>query len=311
MSGRKDDMEAALRAAREEIEKNVRIKPGTKVSLKDHGTDWPRGKLKGFDRDDAKQAALEALDANTDGLRDSQELLWADGTRAVLVILQGLDASGKDGIVKHVMSGMSPAACRVTAFKVPSDDELAHTFLWRQMREAPPRGQIGIFNRSHYEEVLVAKVEESVLRRQRLGGIDSSKDFWDHRYEDINNFELHLARNGTAVVKFLLHISKEEQRQRLMERLDDKSKRWKFSSGDLGPREKWDEYREAMEEMLSKTSTEHAPWYVVPADRKWAARAIVSEVLVSTIRSMNLKWPEETKERREDLERSRRILEGS
>src|SRR5262249_1134976 len=256
------------------------------------------------------------------------ELLYADNRYAILVILQGLDAAGKDGTIKHVMSGLNPQGCEVYGFKQPSHVELDHTFLWRYARGLPQprrigiftpaayqaarvrpeRGRIGIFNRSYYEDVLVVKVHPEILAAQQWPRGAAGKKFWKHRYEDINSLERHLTRNGTVVLKFFLHMSKEEQKKRLLERLENPEKHWKFSLSDLAERKRWGEYIDAFEDCISATSTEWAPWYVIPADKKWVARALVANILVSAIRGLDLSFPKVTAEQHAALARAREQL---
>ena len=228
-----------------------------------------------------------------------------------------MDAAGKDGMIKHVMSGLNPQGCQVFAFKQPSDEELDHTFLWRCMKALPERGRIGIFNRSYYEETLVVRVHPELLGYQRLPvlaqqkpGADPGDAFWRERFEDINAFERHLTRNGTVVLKLFLHVSKEEQRRRFLDRLKTPSKQWKFSAADLPERARWDDYMRAYEATLSATSTEWAPWYVIPADHKWMARALVAGILTSTIEGLDLHFPEPSSEEKSALEEARRQLEA-
>jgi PPK2 family polyphosphate:nucleotide phosphotransferase len=285
------------------------ISPGEKVRLKDHETGWAQTKeLKELGKDVVKERAKEILDASLAELAEAQELLYADDRYAVLVVLQALDAAGKDGTIKHVMSGVNPQGCQVFSFKQPSAEELDHNFLWRYMKSLPERGRIGIFNRSYYEDVLVVKVHPELLDRQKLPSGKRGKSFWSARFDDINAFERHLARNGTVIVKFFLHVSKDEQKQRFLERLENPEKHWKFSEADLVERGFWDDYIRAYEEALTATSTEEAPWYVVPADQKWITRAIVADVLVSAIRGLDLRYPELTDERREALAGARERL---
>jgi PPK2 family polyphosphate:nucleotide phosphotransferase len=220
-----------------------------------------------------------------------------------------MDAAGKDGTIQHVMSGVNPQDCQVTSFKTPSEEELNHDFLWRQTKALPERGKIGIFNRSYYEDVLIVKVRPEVFEKQKLPQQLEGKGFWDQRYEDINMFERHLNRNGTIVLKFFLYISKEEQKQRLLKRIETPDKEWKFSLFDLSERAKWDDYMEAYEDMLNNTSTEWAPWYIIPADKKWVSHALISEIIVSQIEKLNLKYPVLSKEQREALKKAKAELE--
>jgi PPK2 family polyphosphate:nucleotide phosphotransferase len=241
-------------------------------------------------------------------LAQAQELLFASCSHAVLIVLQAMDAGGKDGTIKHVMSGVNPQGCRVTSFKQPSPEELEHNFLWRQMKALPGRGQIGIFNRSHYEEVLVTKVHPDLLEKEGLSTRRFHKEFWTQRYEDINSFERHLARNRTVVLKFFLHISKQTQKERFLERLDDPRKHWKFSLQDLAERKYWKEYVTAYEEALSVTSTQTAPWYIIPADHKWSARVLVTEVIVGAIEALDLKYPKPNREQAKELNKAKAEL---
>jgi PPK2 family polyphosphate:nucleotide phosphotransferase len=284
------------------------VKPHTKVRLRDWDTAWadtePLRKLKG---DELKQEARETIHRNLEHLAEAQELLFASDRHALLVVLQGMDASGKDGLLKHVMSGLNPQGCQVISFKQPSNEELEHDFLWRYTNALPPRGRIGIFNRSHYEDVLVVRVHPEWLDKQKLPS-KRGHSLWGQRYEDINQFEEHLARNGTVILKFFLHVSKKEQKRRLLERLDNPAKHWKFSAADLAERAFWSDYVEAYEDALSSTSTRHAPWFIVPADHKWVARLLVSEILTRTIEGLDLKFPELTKEQRIALAKAKKLL---
>jgi len=229
----------------------------------------------------------------------------------VLLVLQAMDAAGKDGTIKHVMSGVNPQGCQVYSFKAPSSEELDHTWLWRYMKSVPERGRICIFNRSHYEDVLVVRVHKQLLAKQKLPPECLRADhFWKGRYEDINAFEQHLARNGTVIVKIFLHLSKQEQKQRFLERLERPEKQWKFSEADLAERAFWDDYQEAFEEALSATSTDYAPWYVIPADRKWVSRALVAEILTSSICGLNLSYPEVPAEKQQRLAKAKQQLEN-
>lgn len=302
--------EKAVKAVRDEIYNRMKVPPGKKVKLKDYNASWDQNNdLRGMGKEAVKDLANAALARNTEDLKAAQELLWADNTRSVLMVLQGMDAAGKDSIIKHVMSGVNPAGCQVISFKPPSEEELDHTFLWRHMKAAPAKGMIGIFNRSHYEEVLVVKVHPEMLEHEHLPSGRIGKEFWEGRYDDINAFERYLVRNGTVVLKFFLNISRDEQRVRFIERLSHPEKQWKFSLSDVRERDFWDDYMAAFEEMLSRTSTEWAPWYVVPSDHKWAARSVVAEVLTTSIQELGLKYPSVPKEDREELERIRMRLE--
>jgi PPK2 family polyphosphate:nucleotide phosphotransferase len=226
----------------------------------------------------------------------------------VLLVLQAMDAAGKDGAIEHVMSGVNPQGCRVVSFKRPSDEDLDHDYLWRVVRELPARGEIGIFNRSHYEEVLVVRVHDELLAREKLPPPLVTKGLWKQRYEDINDFERYLARNGCVIRKVFLHVSKEEQRRRLLARLDDPDKQWKFQEGDLGERRRWKDYMRAYDDAIRATSTPHAPWYVVPADHKWFARLAIAQILVAALEGLELAYPVLDKTRRRTLESLRKTL---
>jgi PPK2 family polyphosphate:nucleotide phosphotransferase len=241
--------------------------------------------------DIAKDAAKAILAKDIKRLADLQELLYAEHRWAVLTIFQAMDAGGKDSAIKHVMSGVNPQGCDVHSFKRPSEEELAHDFMWRAIVQAPRRGHIGIFNRSYYEEVLVTRVHPEVLAAQSLPPALVTKHIWKERFADIRNYEDYLVRNGILVIKFHLRISKEEQRRRFLARIDDPAKRWKFSMADVAERKLWDRYMEAYEDMIRHTATPEAPWYVVPADNKWFARLVVAAALVHALESLNLRFP--------------------
>ena len=258
----------------------LRVVPNKKVRLKDHDTGWAQNRqLKSLGKDEVKARARELLAQDLAELAAAQQLLYADDRYAVLVILQAMDAAGKDGTIKHVMSGLNPQGCQVYNFKKPSSEDLEHDFLWRCGKCLPERGHIGIFNRSYYEEVLIVKVHPELLDAQRLPPGERGKSFWKKRYEDINAFEKHLVRNGTVVLKFFLHLSKGEQKKRFLDRLDRPEKNWKFSPADLSERAFWDDYMGAYESALEATSTKSAPWYVVPADDKWVTHSAVASIL--------------------------------
>jgi PPK2 family polyphosphate:nucleotide phosphotransferase len=255
-------------------------------------------RLAKFDPDDTlgleldKGEAKDMLDNGVEMLAELQEKLYAQDCWGVLAIFQAMDAAGKDGAIKHVMSGINPQGCQVYSFKAPSAEELDHDFMWRCLKNLPERGRIGIFNRSYYEEVLVVRVHPEFLKRQHLPPALVSERIWQNRFEDIRAMERYLARNGIAVVKFFLHVSKDEQRKRFLERLDEPDKNWKFSTGDLAERQHWDEYMDAYEDMIRNTATKYAPWYVVPADKKWFARLVVAGALIDTLERLDLKFPE-------------------
>ena len=288
-----------------------RVPVGKKVKLKKYDPAWlPEDKLKEFGKSAVKERTKVILEENLDQLAEAQTLLWADDRFAVLIVLQALDAAGKDGTIKHVMSGVNPQGCQVFSFKKPSAEELDHNFLWRYMRCLPERGRIGIFNRSYYEDVLVVKVHPELLGRQLPHNPGKLGDkFWEERYDDINNFEHHLARNGTIVLKFFLNVSKGEQKKRFLERLERPEKNWKFSTADLAERAYWDDYMAAYENAFSATSTDWAPWYVVPADHKWFARVVIGSVLVSTLEQLNLAFPRADKASLEEFKAVRKALE--
>ena len=285
------------------------VKPGSRVNLKDYSTDWKGGDAAdGLADDVIKQHAEELLEKSRNELDEVQELLYASDTRSVLLIFQAIDAAGKDGTIRHVMSGVNPQGCEVYSFKKPSVEELDHNFLWRYMKALPERGRIGIFNRSYYEDVLVVKVHPEWINQAQVGKPDDK--LWEKRYEDINNFEKHLARNGTLVLKFFLHLSKDEQRKRFLARIDDPKKQWKFSADDVAEREYWKDYQHAFEDALSATSTRKAPWHVIPADHKYIARALVADIIVSAIKDLDLKYPEVSAQQKAALATCRGKLVG-
>jgi len=291
---------------RKKLISRVRVAPGQRVRLADFPTSWAASKeLKEAGKEAVKERAQEILDANRASLAAAQELLYASNIYSVLIILQGMDTAGKDGTIKHVMSGVNPQGCRVNSFKVPTPEETDHNFLWRYSKALPGRGEIGVFNRSYYEDVLVVKVHPEILEGQQLPPGKRGNRFWNGRYEDIVAFEQHLARNGTLILKFFLHISKDEQKQRLADRLQDTEKYWKFSLSDLAERQYWDQYQEAYEAMLEKTSTDFAPWYVIPADFKWAARTLIADIISTGIQRLDLAYPEISPDGLQELEKAR------
>jgi PPK2 family polyphosphate:nucleotide phosphotransferase len=283
------------------IAESCRIDPGKRLRL---GQIDP-GDTGGLDL--SRKEARALLAAGIEKLVDLQTRLYASDRWAVLIVFQARDAAGKDSTIKHVMSGLNPQGCQVSSFKAPSAQELDHDFLWRCARELPERGRIGIFNRSHYEEVLVVRVHPEFLRAERLPA-PVGKSLWEQRYESINDFERHLARNGTRIVKFFLHVSKEEQRKRFLERLEKPEKNWKFSLRDLAEREKWNDYTKAYEDAISATSTRWAPWYVVPADHKWFTHLVVAQVIAGTLEDLDLRYPPIDAERKKELAEGRKIL---
>ncbi len=287
----------------------LRVKPGKKINLKDFDTGWAQTpELKGVGKEVVKQQAAEILELNRAELAKAQELLWASDVYSILIVLQAMDAAGKDGTIKHVMSGLNPQGCQVFSFKKPSAEDLDHNFLWRYMRRLPERGCIGIFNRSYYEDVLIVKVHPELLDQQQLPPGKRGDSFWEKRYDDINAFEHHLVRNGTLVLKFFLNISKKEQKKRFLERLENSDKHWKFSEADLAEREYWDAYQAAFEDALSATSTKWAPWYVIPADHKWVSRTVIADILTTSIHSLDLEFPKVSDEKRAALAEAKKQL---
>jgi PPK2 family polyphosphate:nucleotide phosphotransferase len=295
---------------RPDIVDRFRVPTSGKVRLKDHNPGWKQAaEFEEFGKENLKERAKEVLAQNLADLAQAQDLLYADDRYAVLIVLQAMDAAGKDGTIKHVMSGVNPQGCQVFSFKKPSAEDLDHNFLWRYMRCVPERGRIGIFNRSYYEDVLVVKVHPEFLGRQLPRKKETpGKKFWEDRYDDINAFERHLVRNGTIVLKFFLNVSKEEQKARFMDRLERPEKNWKFSSADLAERGYWDDYMEAYEDALEATSTKWAPWYVIPADHKWVTRAVIADIITTAIRDLDLKYPEVTDQQKKFLEEARMRL---
>jgi PPK2 family polyphosphate:nucleotide phosphotransferase len=285
-----------------------RVPPGKRFKLKNHDPGWAgTEEMQELSEDTLKAKAKEILDDHLRELCESQELLYADNRYSILIVLQAMDAAGKDGTIKHVMSGINPQGCQVFSFKKPTLQEYDHTFLWRYMCCLPERGRIGIFNRSYYEDVLVAKVHPEALGTQ-LPISKINKKFWKKRYEDIVAFEEHLVRNGTIVVKFFLNVSKEEQKKRFLKRLDEPDKNWKFSAGDITERGYWDAYMEAYQDALQATSTKAAPWYVIPADRKWVTRTLVSDILSAAVNRLDLRTPKLTPEQLGQLVEARQKL---
>ncbi len=258
----------------------------------------------------SKEHAQELLDRGITDMRALQDKLYAQDRWAVLIILQGMDAAGKDGLVKHVMSGVNPQGCEVHSFKQPSAEELNHDYMWRSNQRLPERGHIGIFNRSYYEETLVVRVHPDILKNERVPDELITKNIWQDRFEDIRNIERYLARNGTVVRKFFLNLSKKEQKKRFLERLNESEKNWKFSGSDVSERQCWDQYMDAFEEMIAATSTKHAPWYVVPADNKWYTRLVVAAAIVDAMDELKLAYPKISGEQRKQLAAARKGLEG-
>jgi PPK2 family polyphosphate:nucleotide phosphotransferase len=276
-------------------------------------TDGKKFRLKDFDPSDtngvkSKKVAQDLLQGSSAMLAEMQEKLYAQDVWALLLIFQGMDAAGKDGAIKHVMSGINPQGCDVYAFKAPNNEEVQHDFLWREHKVLPSRGKIGIFNRSYYEEVLVVRVHPHLLKAEKLPDGLVTKHIWEQRYEDINAFERYLTRNGVVIRKFFLNVSKEEQKRRFLERLGDSKKNWKFSMDDIKERAFWDDYQEAYQEMVQNTATKRAPWYVVPADNKWYGRLVVASAIIEALNGLDLAFPDVDKEKKKELEEIREAL---
>ena len=284
------------------------VKPGRKFRLKRHDPDWGAGEFGELRKGELKARAIEFLKNNTDELAEAQDLLYASDVHSVLIVLKAMDAAGKDGTIKHVMSGVNPQGCQVFSFKKPSDEEVDHNFLWRYMRALPERGRIGIFNRSYYEDVLVVRVHPEILEKQKLPAGDRGRKFWESRFDDINRFERHLVRNGTLILKFFLNLSKKEQKKRFLERLENDEKHWKFSLADMKERGFWKDYQAAFEDMIQNTSTPWAPWWVIPADNKWVTRALVAGITTESIKRLGLKYPVVNEEQKKLLGRAKREL---
>jgi PPK2 family polyphosphate:nucleotide phosphotransferase len=287
------------------------VKPGTRAALDDRDPAWTGGPdFAGLSERELKAEARAMLARGVEELSEAQELLWASDTFALLVVFQAIDAAGKDSTIEHVMSGVNPQGVQVVSFKQPSAEELDHDFLWRIARAVPERGRVGIFNRSHYEEVVALRVHPEWLEKQKLPPGPRDERFWQERFEDINAFEHHLDRNGTKVVKFFLHVSKAEQKRRFLARLDEPNKQWKFSAADVAERAHWDQYVAAYEQALTATSTPWAPWHVIPADHKWLTQALVAAILVDSVRALDLRWPEVSEQELKANAEARRQLEA-
>ncbi len=278
------------------------VRPGRKVSLRN---DYDPGYAPG---DGLEESASELLEQGVQRLAKYQDMMYAQDRRALLVIVQALDAAGKDSVIKHVMSGLNPQGCQVYSFKAPSHEDLDHDYMWRCFKALPERGRIGIFNRSYYEEVLVARVHPEILEAQRIPEELKSKKIWKQRFEDINNFEKYLTNNGISVLKIYLNVSKEEQKKRFCERIEKPEKNWKFAVGDVKKREHWDEYRKAYEDMFTHTSTKHAPWFIVPADQKWFTRLAVARLVAARLKSFDLAYPVISEEERAALEEAKNMM---
>lgn len=289
---------------KKDILKDLLAKPGKQHSVSDFNPSFT-GKL-------SKQDAKDQLAQDIEKLSELQSMLYAQDRYSILIIFQAMDAAGKDGTIKHVMSGINPQGCQVFSFKQPSAEELDHDYLWRINRCLPERGRIGIFNRSHYEDVLIAKVHPEIILSGKLPGIETVKDidpyFWKRRYRQINDFERYLTENGTVVLKFFLNVSKAEQKKRFTERLDDKAKNWKFSSADIKERQFWDEYMKAYADVLTETSTELAPWYVIPADNKWFMRYAVGRIICDRMKQLDLHYPKLSEEGLRKLEECKKSV---
>ena len=287
-----------------EIERLI-APPAQKIKLQQYATDYT-----GTFRD--KSDAKASREKNLKELTELQDILYAFDKHAILLIFQAMDAAGKDSTIKHVMSGVNPQGCEVTSFKAPSTTELQHDFLWRTYKRLPERGKIGIFNRSYYEEVLVAKVFPQLVLKQQIPGIRTLNDitpaFWEERYRSINEMERHLHQNGTVILKFFLHVSKQEQKVRFMKRINRPDKHWKLEMSDIETRDNWDQYQEAYESAINHTSTRYAPWYIIPADHKWFMRTAVSQILVDQLHQLDLHYPKVSKIQQENIEKARVLL---
>ena len=288
----------------ENLAKRFRIDEPDKFKLASHNC----ADTCGLDID--KKEAKNMLEEGVKRLSDLQERLYASDRWSILLVFQAMDAAGKDGAIKHVMTGINPQGCQVRSFKAPSAEELDHDFLWRIGKALPERGRIGIFNRSHYEEVLVVRVHPEFLEKQKLPPVLNHKNIWQHRFESICNFESHLARNGTRILKFFLNVSRAEQRKRFLDRIEEPAKNWKFSMSDVSERARWDDYMTAYEDMIRNTSIPEAPWYVVPADNKWFSRLVVAAAVVEALDGLDLQFPKVDGKMREELQKAKKVLEA-
>lgn len=298
-----------MRLKYKDVVRLFQVEPGRKFRLKRCDPGWAGGdEFQELRTSELKARAVEFLKSNTEELAEAQDLLYASDVHSVLIVLQAMDAAGKDGTIKHVMSGVNPQGCQVFSFKKPSDEEVDHNFLWRYMRALPERGRIGIFNRSYYEDVLVVRVHPEILEKQKLPPGDRGNKFWEARFDDINRFERHLVRNGTLILKFFLNLSKKEQKKRFLERLENDEKHWKFSLADMKERGFWKDYQAAFEDMIQNTSTPWAPWWVIPADNKWVTRALVAGITTASIKKLGLQYPVVNDEQKKLLARARREL---
>jgi PPK2 family polyphosphate:nucleotide phosphotransferase len=278
------------------------VPPGKKIKLKDYDTSYT-------DKFKSKEEAREKLRDDIKKMAKLQDVLYADNRHGLLLIFQALDAAGKDGTIKHVMSGINPQGCQVYSFKSPSAEELDHDYLWRCSSKVPEKGRIGIFNRSYYEEVLVTRVHPEFLAKQSLPDIKNPDKLWKRRFEEIVGFEKYLTRNGINVLKFFLNVSKKEQKKRFLDRINTPEKNWKFSSTDVKERQHWDEYHDAYEDMFNNTSTDFAPWYIIPADNKWFIRTAVADIIVKKLKELDLRYPEVTEEHKAELIKAKEMLE--
>lgn len=284
--------------------KDFIIPEGKKLDLKDYPTDFT-GDYK------HKEDAIEDMQGHIEEMKKLQDVLYAQGVYAILLVFQAMDAAGKDSAIEHVMSGVNPQGCQVTSFKVPSAEELAHDYMWRTTKALPERGRIGIFNRSYYEEVLVVRVHPGILQGQHLpDDLKNDKNVWKKRFRDIRNFEQYLADNGTVILKFFLHVSKKEQKKRFIDRIDEPDKNWKFSLGDVKERGFWDDYMKAYTEAIQETSTEKAPWFIIPADKKWFTRAAVAEIICEKLQSLDLRYPVLDEKQKAELQEAKKTLES-
>lgn len=284
--------------------KDFLVPENSKVKLKNYDTNFTG------DYQNKEAAALE-LQEDIKRLAELQDVLYAQDVRSLLIVFQAMDAAGKDSAIKHVMSGVNPQGCEVTSFKEPSSEERDHDYLWRTYNALPRRGHIGIFNRSHYEEVLVVRVHPEILAAQKLpNDVKNNSKIWEQRFEQIRNFERHLAQNGVVILKFFLHVSKEEQKKRFLKRINTPEKNWKFAAGDVRERARWEDYQKAYQDAIENTSTKDAPWYIIPADHKWFTRAAVADVIVKKLESLDLKYPQLNREHLQELQEAKQILES-
>jgi PPK2 family polyphosphate:nucleotide phosphotransferase len=285
-----------------------RVPPNKTIHLKDFDPGWAGDP--DLPKAERKQFAENVLSQDVSKLAEAQDKLYASNRWSILIILQAMDSAGKDGTIKHVMSGVNPQGCEVVSFKQPSAEELDHNFLWRYATAVPRRGRIGIFNRSYFEEVLVVRVHPELVQAEHIPDVKIDDDFWADRFADINAFERHLTRNGTVILKFFLHISKDEQRKRFIKRLRDPKKHWKFSAADVAERAFWNDYMKAYEEAISATSTTWAPWHIIPADHKWVSRAMVARLVTTRIESLDLKFPDVSNAQRAAIAEAKKQLEA-